>query len=428
MKHIPIVLIALALAGGLGLAGCTTDAAGPPITTADDDIVKSDKARLTADASPSSDREVAAHDAASFAFDLYHEVATPDVGNVVVSPHSISSALTMTFAGAEVETERQMREALSLSLAEPALHRAMNAIDLGLAERNRPAEHVSLEVLNTVWAQSGYPVTDTYLDVLAENYGAGVHLVDFGDPDAARADINAAVGDQTRGRIDELIPDGVIDALTRLVLTNTIYFNGQWKYPFDADRTAPGDFTRLDGTTTSVDFMHGLVEAEAVETADFQAVALPYALDELAFVAIMPRNDFASWEAGADAAMLETVLASLAPGRTSVSLPRLSYGTAARLDTALKTLGMLDAFDRNTANFSGIDGTRDLYIQAVVHQANLDVNESGTEAAGATAVVIGTRSAPDFTIALDRPFLFAIVDRPTGAALFLGRVTDPSPS
>lgn len=409
----------------LVLAACTESTSGPaPIAPPDGaDVVRSSRARLSA--SSASEAEVAelAADNAAFAFDLYREVRDAD-GNLFFSPHSMSVALAMTYAGAEGATETQMATALHYDRPEPDLHRTMNALDQALALRNR--EGTSLRILNAMWPDRQYVFLPSYVDTLGENYGAGLYLLDYrADSAGARLVINDWVSGQTAGRIPELIPDGILTDATRLVLTNAIHFEGSWQFPFDETKTVDGAFTTLAGTPVTVPLMHQSLTVPYAESADFQAVELPYIGDELGFVAILPTGDFSTFEAGLDAGVLAEARAALEPRTVDVTLPRLSIGGGIDLKPELQALGMTDAFSESAADFSGMDGNRLLYVEAVLHEANLDVDEVGTVASGATAVVINERSARP-AISLDRPFVLAIVDRATGAVLFLGRVVDPT--
>jgi serpin B len=406
------------------LAACTSTTAGPePIAPPEGaEIVRSSRARLTAgSATPSEVAELAADDAA-FAFDLYREVRDEE-GNLFFSPHSISVALAMTYAGAEGTTEAQMASTLHYELPEPDLHRTMNALDQTLALRNR--EGTSLRILNAIWPERQYEFLPAYVDTLGESYGAGLYLLDYRtDAAGARLVINDWVSGQTAGRIPELIPEGILTDATRLVLTNAIHFEGSWQFPFDESKTTDGPFTTLEGGQVTVPLMQQTLAVPYAETADYQAVELPYIGDELALVAIVPTGDFRTFEAGLSAGVLAEARASLEERNVSVTLPRLSIGGRIDLKPELQSLGMVDAFSAQ-ADFSGMDGSHLLYIEAVLHQANLDVDEIGTVASGATAVVINERvSLP--AIRLDRPFVLAIVDRPTGTVLFLGRVVDPT--
>ena len=244
--------------------------------------------------------------------------------------------------------------------------------------------------------------------------------------EGARLDVNAWVSERTEGRIPELLPPGVVDELTRLVLVNAIYLKAAWLAPFDEKATAPGAFKRLDGSTIDVPTMHDTLGLRYAEGDGWQAVELPYVGRQLAMLVVVP-DDLASFEAGLDGAALDTIVGALEDERVALSLPRFGIESKLTLKDVLSAMGMPLAFDPTAADFSGITSVDDLYISAVIHQANIDVDEEGTEAAAATAVVVSTTSLPPPPIPMnvDRPFLFALRDLETGAILFLGRVVEP---
>jgi serpin B len=410
----------------VAMLGCTSEAGPPPrVDPEGAERIGSNKARLTVDASPPADVEAVAFSNLVFALKVYRELGANDPDNLFFSPHSISSAFAMLYAGAEGDTEAQMREALEFRLEEPSLHRAFNALDLTLASRER--DEVALRIVNRNFVQRGYPVLPTYLDVLAENYGAEFFGLDIAqNSEGARNTINKWVSINTNERIPELFPEGSIHPSTRMVLTNAVYFNAAWHHSFNPRDTNDAPFTRRDGSSVTVPLMYQQEDLNYAEGAGWKAVELPYAGEELALVAILPES-LESFEGSLDAASLKAILDSLHEEDTEVWLPRLSYGSKFSLIEMLQNLGMVDAFSAGAADLSGIDGTRDLYVQAALHAANIDVNEEGTEAAGATGIGIGITSVPvTQQIRLDRPFVFLILDRATRAILFLGRVVDPT--
>ena len=412
----------------VGLVACGGDG-GTPTTPPGAGVARSSLARQTTPDVPPEDRAAFASNNRDFALALYDRLRAED-GNAFLSPYSISTALAMTFAGAEGETERQMRTALRFELPEERLHPAFNWTALELDGRGEGARGSDdgafrLQVVNSTWAQDGYPFLDTYLDTLALHYGSAVYLLDFEhDPDGAREVINQWVEDQTENRIEDLIPPGVITPITTLVLTNAIYFNAAWNVPFKEEMTADGTFHRLDGTTSTVPLMHQTAEHRYAEGDGWQAVELRYDAEELAMIFVLPADERFDEIEAALPSSYDAIAAALTEHITTVTLPRFEFRAEYALREPLEALGMIDAFTGD-ADFSAMDGTRSLFIQAVIHQAFVSVNEAGTEAAAATAVVVGRTSAPEpATIALDRPFLFFIVDHPTGEILFLGRVTD----
>lgn len=372
----------------------------------------------------------------AFAFDMLHQLSAAEPGkNLVFSPFSISTALAMTYAGARGDTQTEMKSTLHFGLEEPALHEAFNAVDRALAARGEGqlgADQMpfKLNVSNALWQQRELQVEAAFLDTLALHYGAGVFMLDFRtQPEPSRKTINSWVAQRTEQLIPELLPDNSIKTGTVLVLTNTVYFNASWQTKFDKNLTRDSPFQRADGSMVQVPMMNaGLTSGISyAQGAGYEAVSLPYAGDELAFIAVLPEGgSYAALEAGASATWFSQLQAQLAPSSVRLTLPKLDTKTATKLRTPLKALGMTRAFEAH-AEFSGITPTA-VAIDDVIHQAMVKVFEEGTIAAAATAVVIAPTGVPSFdhVVSFDRPFLYAIVDRPTGQILFLGRVLDPS--
>jgi serpin B len=267
-----------------------------------------------------------------------------------------------------------------------------------------------------------------FLDTLASKYGAGLRLVDYrNDPDGACRLIDGWVSDQTEQRIPKLLDS--LDAQTRLVLVNAIYLKAPWLNAFDEASTKDAPFTRADGSQTSVPTMAvDLNEARYASGSGWQAVEIPYLGPSLGMTIVVP-DDLASFERGLDGARFDGIVSGLQPSEVELTLPRFKIETKSDLKQSLSTLGMPLAFDSDRADFSGIARQEPLYIARVVHQANISVDEKGTEASAATAVVMAAASAAasaPVTLHVDRPFVFAVRDTRTGAILFLGRVVDPS--
>jgi serpin B len=353
--------------------------------------------------------------------------------NAVLSPASIVLALAMARAGARGDTAGEMDLVLR-SVASDAHPSWLNALDAALATRsgtfkdraNKDAD-VLLRIANQSFAQRDLPWEADYLDALAARFGSGLRLVDFiRDAEGARLDVNAWVAERTEGRIPELLPQGSVDELTRLVLVNAIYLKAAWLSPFDEKATCPGTFHRLDGPGMDVPMMHGTFGARYAEGDGWQAVELPYVGRQLAMLIVLP-DELPAFEAALDGASLGKIAAALEDERVALSLPRFGIESKLTLNEVLSAMGMPLAFDPDRADFSGITPVDDLYISGVIHQANIDVDEEGTEAAAATAVVMGIVSMPPepIPVAVDRPFLFALRDLETGAILFLGRVVEP---
>ena len=419
-----IIFSVLALIVVLSAFGCGEPAQGA-------EIALSDKPRVTSPDVTTSDLGDLVSGNSAFAFDLYQALSQRE-GNLFYSPYSISLALAMTYAGARGETEQQMADTLHF-LSQSRLHNAFNGLDLELASRGEGAqgkdeEGFRLNIVNAIWGQKDYKFLDEFLDVLAENYGAGLRLLDFkNEPEESRITINDWVRDQTEGRIEDLIPRGVIDALTRLVLTNAIYFNAAWLNPFDEDVTQDGAFYLLDGSEVTVPMMMQTESFGYAEGEGYQAVELLYDGEELSMVILLPeRGHFEGFEASLNADLLDSIIRDLEYKAVALGLPKFEFESEFSLVDTLAVMGMPIAFS-GAADFSGMTGSRDLYIAEILHKAFVSVDEAGTEAAAATAVVMketAIEEPVEFTV--DRPFVFLIRDIETGTVLFVGRVANPS--
>jgi len=367
-----------------------------------------------------------------FALALYQALRDQD-GNLIYSPYSIFQALLMTAAGAEGATASQMATVLGVDLNNPEIHNLMNALNKALTTQpeylQSDAQPLTFNIANAVWAQKDFHFEQSFLDTLSANYNAGLKLVDFNKPEDARALINLWVAAQTNNKIQELIPEGLLDQMTRMVLTNAIYFKGAWSNQFEEKDTEDGSFTLLDGSSKTVPFMHGNFTLSALVSDKIQAIRLPYEGGTYAMAAIMPLENFADFEAQLTAADLEQLLNSLQSSSAMVdlSMPKFQAESRFGLGEILAGLGMPDAFDAQKADFSGMTGKPDLMISSVLHQATIDVNEEGTEAAAATAVAMSLTSMPgqSYTIRLDKPFIYVIYETTTNTITFMGRVVNP---
>lgn len=370
----------------------------------------------------------------AFGWDLYRQLASTDT-NLVLSPHSIGIALTMTRAGAAGETAAEMDRVLHLDdVSDP--HGGANALDQAMSsaagERERPdgsTAEVDVAVSNALWVQDGFGFEPAFLSTLAGSYGAGVRLVDYiGAHEAARLAINDWVAEQTADRVEELIEPGLLSASTRAVLTNAIYLNAPWEHPFDEDGTEPGPFVLLDGTEVDADLMSTSESFGYTQLGDIQAIELPYVGGELSMVVLVP--DPGAFEATAaviDQALFTAIVDALQPTPVDLRFPTSTFTTTAGLLQPLVGLGLESAFDPDRADFSAMTTEAPLYVSDVVHQAFISVDEAGTEAAAATAVIMDLTAAPVEAVELvvDRPYLFAIVHRDSRGVLFLGHVIDP---
>ncbi len=417
------------------MSGATGDTIADTAPSLDFGVAASSIPRIADPQVPAADIATLASDNAAFAFAAYQKLAAT-TDNLVYSPASLSIALAMTFAGAAGTTASEMAQALHFTLPPARLHPAFNALDQTLAslEEGYPGADggpMRLRIVNSLWAEETYAFKSDFLATLAANYGAGVNLVDFiNAPDQSRITINDWVAGQTENKIQELFSDGMIDAFTRLVLTNAIYFNARWERGFDPIETRDGWFTLRDGGQVKTKFMNGdLARLPALHGTNFQAVSLPYANPRLSMVVVVPdTGQFSQVESSLDANALTTMVTGMNAQAVALTLPRFRIETGMDLVRLLKALGMTSAFAPGDADFSGMDGTGGLYIAYVMHKTYIDVGENGTEAAASTGVVMedGGMYQVDMSVSADRPFLYFVRDQPTGAILFMGRVLDPS--
>jgi serpin B len=424
MKSLSIILPLLIVLSIL-LAACT------PSTTAN--MAQSKVKRDSKPSIPASDEETLVRGNNAFALDLYQSLRT-DEGNLIFSPYSISLALAMTYAGARGETESQMASALHFDLPQSQLHPAFNVLDLALADQPKPAgkdqNPLQLNIANAVWAEQTFPFLPDFLDTLAQNYGAGIHQADFvNNYEPVRKEINTWVADQTKDKIQNLLAEGTIKPVTRMVLVNAIYFKADWFSQFDANDTHDAPFHLLDGSTVNVPTMSQETDAPYAQGDGCQALDFPYAGNTASMTIILPdEGTFAAFDASLDSAKLDLVLSSLQPTTLVFALPKFTFTRDFSLPDQLASLGMTDAFNLDLADFSGMTGKPDLYISDVIHKAFVAVDEKGTEAAAATAVIMDlamARPAPT-SFVVDRPFIFLIRDTASGQILFIGRVVNPA--
>ena len=361
-----------------------------------------------------------------FALNLYAQLRV-NPGNLFFSPYSISTALAMTYAGVREETEAQMAQVLHFT-EQAKTHRVFAQLRARMEEIDR-ADVNNLRIANRLWPHQRYPFLQPFLDICREEYAAPPVPVDYNEPDAARQIINDWVAQETEDKIRELITPGILNALTRLVLVNAIYFKGNWASQFDKAKTETAPF--WIGPSESIDAP--LMQQQATfpygETANVQIVELPFVGDDLALVVLLPRerDGLRKIEESLSAPDLHSWLRRLRPREVDLCLPRFRVNSSFRLDSTLRALGMADAFDDAKADFSGMDGEKWLYIAAVLHQAYMEANEEGAEAAAATAVVMKLRSLPPppAIVRADHPFLFLLREKQTGSLLFMGRVVNP---
>lgn len=369
-----------------------------------------------------------------FALDLYARLReTP--GNLFLSPFGVSTALAMASAGARGETDLQIAATLHAPADPPARHAGFAAAIARVnAEGGRHDPPDTLVTANALWLQEGDPFLPAFLETARTGYDAPPRQVDFaGDTEAARAAINAWVARQTFDKIRDLIGPADLSRDTSLALTNAVYFRGRWQSPFRRAATqAEQPFTTGEGATVSVAMMRQTGPFGYLDGGSFQAAELPYTSGGRSMVVILPgrADGLGALEARMGGGELGVWLRALAPRPVQIELPRFRVEAGFRLGETLAAMGMPAAFDAKRADFSGVNGRRDLFLSSVVHRAFVNVDEEGTEAAAATAVVMmgrdAVRAGEPVRFRADRPFLVLIRDRATGILLFLGRVTNPA--
>jgi serine protease inhibitor len=388
------------------------------------DVVRSDLERSQPSPDAPVDEVVAGM--RDFALELAAQGETGE--NLVFSPASIAVAFAMAEAGAGDETAAQIGEVFGFP-DQPAVHEALNALTNAVDEANGTFDdsEVVVELANAVWSQQGVEIGSDFLDTLATQYGAGIDAVDFeGDPEGSRQAINSWVSEATRERIPELIPEGMITPDTLVTLVNAVYLNAQWASQFSEEATDDAPFHLADGSTVDVPTMsQSMLHTSASQGDGYTAVDLPYTGDQLAMTVVLPDEgtSLADFESGLDGARLGEIVDGLDSATVDLSLPRWEFDTQIDLADSMTALGL----EIPGGDLSGI--TPESTISAAIHAANITVDENGTEAAAATAVIGETGAAPVddiLEVRVDRPFLFLIRHVETGAPLFYGRVTNPA--
>ena len=358
----------------------------------------------------------------SFAIDMYNELGK-EPGNLFFSPFSISMALAMTYAGARNQTAREMAAVAHFPGDQQLLHSVQSNLlaELDPEDHDRPYQ---LGLANRLWGQPGYEFLPSFLRTCRENYGAPLAVVDFvRDPEQARLTINDWVAERTEQKILDLLRPGDVGHDTPLVLTNAIYFRGTWSQPFPTEMTSSGRFYLSENEWIDTAMMRQRGRFAQADFGDLALLQLPYRAGELALVVLLPkhRQGLSAVEEDLDPARLREWLAALKEQEMIVSLPEFKLASRFELGRCLQAMGMTTAFDAR-ADFSGMTGSRGLWIDEVVHEARVEVNEEGTEAAAATAVVM-RKMHPVFKA--DHPFLFLIRDLRNDSILFMGRLADP---
>jgi serpin B len=396
----------------------------------DADLVRSSLSRDTSPKLGTDDASTLASDDAKFALDLYHQLPTGN--NLVFSPYSISIDLAMVYAGAAGTTADGMSTALDFTLAPPALHAAFDSEDLALSSRHGPdgGKPFQLSIANSLWVDHSLTLEPSFLDTLAVDYGTGVHAVDFqNSTDEARTRINDWVSEKTGDKIQGLIPHGGVERSTVLAVVNAVYFTAGWEKAFDESATRPGPFDLLDGTTTTANLMNALNVQGGYAMGDgYTAAELPYQGGQISLVIVLPdEGAFDTVESNLDGQFVTTLFSSLMATDLDVTLPRFTVaGATIDLKDELSKLGMSQAFAPD-ADFSAMTKAQ-VSLDKVFHQAFIQVDESGTTAAAATATTVTRHASIEEGIAftVDRPFFYMLRDIPTNTVLFLGREVNPS--
>ncbi len=395
-------------------------------------MIKSKKGRNTAQEISRDNLDLLISGNTSLALDLYRTLMR-DGNNLIFSPYSIATALAMAFAGARGNTEKAMAQTLSFHLPQVDLHAAFNYLELqiksrGVQEKGKNGTAFQLRTASALWGQKGVKFLPGFLDVLAQNYGTGLLTLDFtGETEKSRKAINKWASEQTEGKISDLVPQGALDQLTRLVLTNAVYFKARWAAPFNKRGTSDEIFHLDDGTEINVPTMHRMDTFRYTGNEEYQAVELPYRGGEIAMVILLPgAGQFQAVEAGLKSAEVQKLGDRMEAAEVSLSLPRFRFESSFSLKEALERMGMKEAFGTE-ADFSGMNGGFDLAIREILHKAFVAADEEGTEAAAATAVMMVGKAMPLLAteMKVDRPFIFFIRDTATGSIIFLGRVLDP---
>ncbi len=428
MKRTVTLSLLLSVAAALAVFACGDE----PVDEADHTVIRSSLERETPKIPSQTWRKQVTNNN-RFAMDLYHELRK-DGDDLFCSPYSASSALAMLYGGARGDTAKQMRKGMRFELADKDLHQVFNKLDLDFSSRGKGAKAADggafrLKVANAMWGKLGHPFLNSYLDLLALNYGAGIHTLDFPrDHEGSRRIINRWVSKQTEGRIPELMTKGTVTPSTALVLTNAIYFNAAWDSPFKASMTVKATFHGVKEPTT-VDMMSGTKDLRYHKGDGLQAVSMPYDGKELSMVLLVPdKGAYRKVQKKMDWAAVDKVLSNMTTTKVVLRMPKFQFKRKYELNGALKALGM-DALFQGT-NFNGIDnGVGMLRVSSVVHEAFIKVNEKGAEAAAATGISMDSGCAPMPTpmvyLTVDRPFMFLIRDNATGAVLFFGHVEQP---
>lgn len=364
------------------------------------------------------------------AIDLFKQIQ-PDAENLIFSPYSIGTVLAMIYSGSGGITAEEMSQVLyfpTSELLDPVESRVIESM-----QASDTMKGTDFRLANAIWAQENFSFLPDYLDRVQKYYDAPLTLMDFietSNREASRKKINHWVEERTNNRIQDLIQPGILDASTRMVLTNAIYFNGNWLFPFDKAATAPSMFHISKQESTRTAFMHQTRSYPYYEDEEIQSIRLPYKNNRMALMVILPKS-IDGWRMVSQVISYERinlVVSGMETREVQLSLPKFRTELRINLKKELTKLGMGSAFSRH-ADLSGMTGEKNLFIDEVIHKAFLEINESGTEAAAATAAIIGLKSSlrdDPVRFHADHPFIFFLLDRQTGCIIFTGRFVKPS--
>ena len=418
-------IAAIAAASLAALTACSSS--GNATAPGNSSLLRADAARATVG---KAELSAASASVNAFGVDVFHSVADGGEGNVMISPTSLASVLTMVMPGTKGQTEAQMAKVLHTSASPGQFANALGALDSATVQRELDDKQ-DLQQYDTVWTQQGYGIQQSYLKTLASAFDAGVRETDFTKPETARQTINKTVEDQTNGLIKDLFGPGSMTADTRLVLTDALYLKATWAETFQKSQTEDRPFHLLNGSTPNVSTMSNESEYAYAEGAGWQYAELPYQQDHMAMGILLPAaGSFDTFRKSLTADQIATMTAAASPVQLDLELPKFTFDTSRQLGSALRSLGMTSLFDPNSADLSGVpDKPEPLHVGLVVQKTHVAVDEAGTTAAAASGVTViagaARESAQPTRMHVDRPFLFLIRDTVTGQILFLGQVCDP---
>ncbi len=362
-----------------------------------------------------------------FAIDLYNKLKGEDE-NVFFSPFSVFDALSMTYAGAKGKTETQMAKVLHITLGQKEFHSAFSKIVKDI-KSYAPKSQFTLNIANALWCQKGFNFLKEFTSTIDKYYGGDFFTLNFSNGKKAANKINTWVGKQTNDKIKKIV--GKINPLTKLILTNAIYFKGKWVSGFSTSLTKPSTFYVDPNLKIKVPLMYQEANFNYMENNTFQALEMPYKGGDLSMIVLLSKDKYGinELEKSLSASSLKRWISEMSEQKIKVYFPKFKLETGYELEDALSSMGMPNAFDN--ADFSGMDGRKDLVISKVIHKAYIDVNEKGTEAAAVTSVVMVLTCSPNFSspkvpiFRADHPFIFFIIDKSTGSTLFMGKITNP---